>query len=122
MGWYYNPSGRPVAVELGDGEVLSVRPGSVVKIAGRGETLGTLAHLVSMGKLQRTGDPGRKKTVANNSAQPVKSVAKLAPEKDKSEGLGFNDSIVAESKLPPAPATTTRKTRRRTKASETTED
>ena len=121
MGWYYNPSGRPVAVELGDGEVLSVRPGSVVEVSGRGETLGSLSHLVSIGRLQRTGNPGRKRVVANNSAQPVKSVAKLPAEKDKTGKPVFSDSIVAEGKLPPV-SVSTKKTRRRTKSPEAKED
>lgn len=93
MGWYYCTSERVIPVPVGNGEVVGVRPYSHVFIDSRMEGRGEVRRYVSIGHLQRCGNPG-KGAVKAIPAQPI-------AQKDTS-GSGetaFSDSIVAEAKI-----------------------
>jgi hypothetical protein len=60
MGWFFHKGEKTCAVEIGQGEVVSVRPYSHVWIDPRAETRSQTKRLIGRGLLQRSGPPRNK--------------------------------------------------------------
>ena len=114
MGWYYSTSERVISVPVGNGEVVGVRPYTHVFVDSRMENRSEVRRLVSLGKLQRTGDPGR----GAEKVVPAQPIAQAEVDKG-----AFSESIVAEGKESApvdAPPKTKKRSTRKTKAKSST--
>ena len=90
MGWWYSTCERVIPVPVGNGEVVGVRPYTHVWIDPRMEGRAEVRRYVSLGHLQRSGNPGR----GSRKQVPAQPVAQKPPA--KSGERAFSDSIVVE--------------------------
>jgi len=90
MGWYYSTSERVIAVPVGNGEIVGVRPYTHVFVDQRLESRAEIRRFVSRGLLQRSGSPGR----GAKKAIPAQPIARQAIK--LSGAVAFSESIVAE--------------------------
>ena len=91
MPWYYYSGQKPVAIPVGDGEVVSVRPHSKVEIKPSSANDVQIRSLSKMGTLRTCGRPPQApelKKVEEGVVEPPKS----AP----GEPFKFNEFLVKE--------------------------